>query len=60
MLADLPYRALISVGNMVEEYGALPDNVHIAPWFPQPSVIPQVYLVFHHGGNHHAVLLGRP
>ena len=51
LLATLPYRALMSVGNIVDEYGALPGNVHIAPWLPQPSVIPQVDLVVHHGGN---------
>lgn len=63
VLADLPYRALMSVGNMVDEYGALPDNVHIAPWFPQPSVIPQVDLVIHHGGNNsfnESLYFGKP
>ena len=29
----------------------LPDNVIIQGWYPQPSVIPQVDLVIHHGGN---------
>ena len=63
VLADLPYRALMSVGNMVDEYGALPDNVQIAPWLPQPSVIPQVDLVIHHGGNNsfnESLYFGKP
>jgi len=63
VLANLPYRALMSVGNMVDEYGALPNNVQIAPWFPQPSVIPQVDLVIHHGGNNsfnESLYFGKP
>ena len=30
---------------------APPPNVHLASWYPQPSVIPQVDAVIHHGGN---------
>ena len=63
VLATLPYRALMSVGNMVDAYGALPDNVQVAPWFPQPSVIPQVDLVIHHGGNNsfnESLYFGKP
>jgi UDP:flavonoid glycosyltransferase YjiC (YdhE family) len=29
----------------------VPGNVVIEGWFPQPSVIPQVDAVIHHGGN---------
>ena len=29
----------------------MPPNVIIDSWFPQPSVIPQVDAVIHHGGN---------
>ena len=29
----------------------IPPNVQIDSWFPQPSVIPQVDAVIHHGGN---------
>jgi MGT family glycosyltransferase len=63
LLAKLPYRTLISVGNMVDEYGELPGNVHIEPWLPQPSVIPQVDLVIHHGGNNsfnESLYFGKP
>ena len=51
VIGTLPYRALISVGDRMDAYGDLPGNVQVAPWFPQPSVIPQVDLVVHHGGN---------
>ena len=47
----LPVRALVNVGDYEGEYGALPENVRIAGWYPQPSVIPQVDVVIHHGGN---------
>jgi MGT family glycosyltransferase len=63
LLAKLPYRALMSVGNMVDEYGDVPDNVHLEPWLPQPSVIPQVDLVIHHGGNNsfnESLYFGKP
>jgi len=48
-----PYRALVNVGEYESEYNreTLPENVHIASWFPQPSVIPQADMVIHHGGN---------
>ncbi len=45
------YRALVNVGDYEAEYSDLPDNVIIGSWFPQPSVIPQVDAVIHHGGN---------
>ena len=52
-IAKMPYRALVNVGDYMESYdaGATPPNVHLASWYPQPSVIPQVDLVIHHGGN---------
>ena len=49
--AKLPYRALFNVGDYLAEYEAPPPNVHLASWYPQPSVIPQVDAVIHHGGN---------
>lgn len=45
------YRALVNVGDYADSYSGLPENVAIASWFPQPSVIPQVDAVIHHGGN---------
>ncbi|MSP83730.1 MAG: glycosyl transferase family 1 [Alphaproteobacteria bacterium] len=46
-----PYRFLVNVGDLLGEYGDVPGNVHLASFFPQPSVIPQVDAVIHHGGN---------
>jgi UDP:flavonoid glycosyltransferase YjiC (YdhE family) len=45
------FRALVNVGDYRESYTDVPPNVHLASWFPQPSVIPQVDCVIHHGGN---------
>jgi len=45
------YRALVNVGDHIGDYTDVPPNVVIQSWFPQPSVIPQVDLVIHHGGN---------
>lgn len=45
------YRALVNVGDYKGSYDAVPPNVVIESWYPQPSVIPQVDAVIHHGGN---------
>ena len=50
-VAKHPYRALINVGDYKDSYEAIPPNVHIESWYPQPSVIEQVDAVIHHGGN---------
>jgi MGT family glycosyltransferase len=50
-LGRLPYRVLLNVGDYLAEYTEVPANIHLSPWFPQPSVIPQVDVVIHHGGN---------
>ena len=52
-LGALPYRVLANVGDYEAEYADfnLPGNVKTASWYPQPSVIPQVDAVIHHGGN---------
>ena len=50
-LAGTRYRALVNVGDYKSEYSDVPGNVIIDSWFPQPSVIPQVDAVIHHGGN---------
>ena len=51
MLDGTGYRALVNVGDYGDDYSDVPANVVIGGWFPQPSVIPQVDLVIHHGGN---------
>ncbi|MDI9314294.1 MAG: glycosyltransferase [Hydrotalea sp.] len=51
LVGGLPYRALVNVGDYIDSYKNVPGNVHLAKWFPQPSVIPQVDGVIHHGGN---------
>jgi MGT family glycosyltransferase len=63
LIGRLPYRALVNVGDAMEEYDALPGNVQIASWFPQPSVIPQADVVIHHGGNNtftESLYFGKP
>ena len=62
-LGHLPYRALVNVGGYKDQYTEVPANVIIDSWFPQPSVIPQVDLVIHHGGNNsftECLLFGKP
>lgn len=50
-LGKMEVRALVNVGGYMSAYDSVPGNIHLAPWFPQPSVIPQVDAVIHHGGN---------
>ena len=50
-VSGMEVRALVNVGDYIDAYDNVPDNVHIAGWYPQPSVIPQVDAVIHHGGN---------
>ena len=62
-LGRLPYRALVNVGGYKDQYTELPPNVIVDSWFPQPSVIPQVDVVIHHGGNNsftECLLFGKP
>ena len=62
-LANQPCRALVNVGGYKVQYTELPPNVIVDSWFPQPSVIPQVDLVIHHGGNNsftECLLFGKP
>ena len=51
VMATLPYRVLVNVGDYADAYRDLPPNVQISAWFPQPSVIAKADLVIHHGGN---------
>jgi UDP:flavonoid glycosyltransferase YjiC (YdhE family) len=56
-------RALVNVGAYRDQYDELPPNVQIDSWFPQPSAIPQVDVVIHHGGNNsftECLLFGKP
>jgi UDP:flavonoid glycosyltransferase YjiC (YdhE family) len=50
-IGRLPYRALVNVGDYKDQYTGVPPNVIVESWFPQPSVIPLVDAVIHHGGN---------
>ena len=50
-IGKMPVRALVNVGDYMDQYSALPGNIIIDKWFPQPSVIPKVDAVIHHGGN---------
>jgi len=50
-LGNSRFRTLVNVGDYMDSYSELPANVHLASWYPQPSVIPQVDAVIHHGGN---------
>jgi MGT family glycosyltransferase len=63
LFAKLPYRFLMNVGDHIGDYAAPPANVHLASWYPQPAVIPEVDLVIHHGGNNsfnEALYFGKP
>lgn len=50
-VGKMPYRMLVNVGDSLDQYTDLPPNVIVDKWFPQPSVIPLVDVVIHHGGN---------
>jgi MGT family glycosyltransferase len=47
----LPARFLVNVGGLRDAYRAVPDNVYLDAWFPQPSVVAKSDLFIHHGGN---------
>jgi UDP:flavonoid glycosyltransferase YjiC (YdhE family) len=62
-LGQFPCRALVNVGSYLDQYHSVPANVFIDSWFPQPSVIPQVDVVIHHGGNNsftECLFFGKP
>jgi MGT family glycosyltransferase len=50
-IGRMPVRALVNVGDYLDRYTNVPPNVIVDRWFPQPSVIPKVDAVIHHGGN---------
>ena len=51
VIGTMPVKALVNVGDYMDQYTDIPDNVIIDKWFPQPSLIKQVAGVIHHGGN---------
>lgn len=51
VFARVPYRFVVNVGPWRDRYGAVPDNVMIESWFPQPSLVAQSSVFIHHGGN---------
>ncbi|HEY6630195.1 MAG TPA: glycosyltransferase [Rhizobiaceae bacterium] len=51
VFAAMPARFIVNVGGLRETYRAVPDNVYLDAWFPQPSVVSQCDLFIHHGGN---------
>ncbi|MBX3567195.1 MAG: glycosyltransferase [Rhizobiaceae bacterium] len=51
VFSSLPARFLVNAGSFRETYRAVPDNVHLDSWFPQPSVVAKSDLFIHHGGN---------
>jgi MGT family glycosyltransferase len=51
VFARLPYRFVVNVGPWRDQYGAVPDNVMVESWFPQPSLVAQSSVFIHHGGN---------
>jgi MGT family glycosyltransferase len=51
VFAKFPARFIVNVGGFREAYRAVPDNVYLDAWFPQPSVVAKCDLFIHHGGN---------
>lgn len=51
VLGRAPWRVLVNVGEHLERYGTPPENVRLAPWFPQASLLPHCDVVIQHGGN---------
>jgi MGT family glycosyltransferase len=51
VFAKFPARFIVNVGGFRDAYRAVPDNVYLDAWFPQPSVVAKCDLFIHHGGN---------
>jgi UDP:flavonoid glycosyltransferase YjiC (YdhE family) len=63
MLASSPVRILVSVPENFERPTTIPKNVRMETFVPQPSVMPQVDIVVHHGGNNtfnETLFFGKP
>jgi len=50
LLADAPYRFVVSKGPQADEYQLAPNMIGAA-YLPQPAILPHVDLVITHGGN---------
>ena len=50
LLADTPYRFVVSKGPQADEYQLAPNMIG-AEYLPQPAILPHVDLVITHGGN---------
>ena len=50
-IGKLPVRALVNVGDYIDQYTDVPPNVHIDKWYPQPSVIPRSRTRRSHAAN---------
>lgn len=50
---QVPARVLVTVGNELEleAVGAVPANVHLTRWVPQPDALAEASLVVSHGGS---------
>lgn len=51
VFARLPARFVVNVGDFLDAYDGVPDNVYLGSWFPQPSLVAKSDLFIHHGGN---------
>lgn len=63
VFAGIEARFLINAGALRDAYRAVPDNVHLEAWYPQPSVLREADLFIHHGGNNsfcEAIVFGVP
>jgi MGT family glycosyltransferase len=63
VFAKLPARFMMNVGSLKNNYNAVPNNVYLDSWYPQPSVLAQSDLFIHHGGNNsfcEALNFGKP
>ena len=51
VLGKTQYRVLVNVGDYVDAYQDLPENIQVSSWFPQSALIPHCDLIIQHGGN---------
>jgi MGT family glycosyltransferase len=51
LIGKAPYRMLVNVGDYMDQYDTLPDNVILSSWYRQTAVLPHVDAFIQHGGN---------